>query len=57
VTAGGKQFMQKSLVRKGMVLGIIILFIGAGIVQSSIDSDLNIAEKTSDLKGNCLGGV
>ena len=26
----------------------------AGIVQSSIDNDLNIAGNTSDLKGNCL---
>ena len=26
----------------------------AGIVRSSLDGDLNIAEKTGDLKGNCL---
>ena len=48
---------KNNLFRKGLVLGIIILFVGASVVQSSIDSDLNIAEKTSDLKGNCLGGV
>jgi len=30
VTAGRKQVMQKSIVRKGLVLGIILLFVGAG---------------------------
>ena len=34
MTVGRKQFMQKSLVRKGLVLGIIVLFVGASVVPS-----------------------
>ena len=42
---GGKQFMQKSLFRKGLVLGIIVLFVGASVVPSitaNIIDDENI---------------
>jgi len=31
---GGKQLMQKSLIRKGLVIGIILLFAGASVVSS-----------------------
>jgi hypothetical protein len=34
VVQGGKQVMQKSLVRKGLVLGIILLFVGATAVPN-----------------------
>ena len=47
--------MQKSLVRKGLVLGIIVLFIGTSVVPSISSDESNGKKTTSEYKAGIFG--
>ena len=45
--------MQKRLIRKGLVLGIILLFVGASVIPSisGNSSKINVVKDKGDLEG------